>query len=447
MKNRFSITSLIAGAVLLAAPLGAQPSTTDDGALPVTLREAIEMAERNSPAIVQARGLDRTAAASRRQAIGAFIPNLNLSASTGHTVGTTINSFTGNLQALAGNPWSYNNGLSLNLQLFDGGSRLADLRRFRATADVADITALSSRFDASLQVKQQFYAALAARESEAAARAQLEQAEQQLKASSARVAAGVATKSDSLRSAIQVGNAQLTVLTAQNDLRVANAALTRVSGSTTTITASPADTLDSSAPLPTEAELVEFVDDGPAIRLAKANVDVSKASKRAQKSSYYPTVNMSYNYSFSQNSGGFTGGNLFLFSGGNPNRQSVNFSFSYPIFNGFQREAQAVQADVSLDNAEAQLRDARLAARQNLTSLLRTVQNAQARVEVQRASIAAAEEDLRVQQQRYALGASTLLDLLTSQTQLNQARQAFIQARFDGRVARAQLSSLIGREL
>jgi outer membrane protein len=52
-----------------------------------------------------------------------------------------------------------------------------------------------------------------------------------------------------------------------------------------------------------------------------------------------------------------------------------------------------------------------------------------------------------VQQQRYALGASTLLDLLTSQTQLNQARQALIQARFDGRVARAQLSTLIGREL
>ncbi len=447
MKKTLSITSFVAGAVLMAAPLRAQPSTIDDGALPVTLGEAIEMAQRNSPAIVQARGLDRTAAASRRQAIGTFIPNLNLSASTGHTVGTSINPNSGQLQAISGNPWSYGNGLSFNLQLFDGGSRFADLRRFRATADAADVTALSSRFDASLQVKQQFYAALAARESEAAARSQLEQAEQQLKASSARVAAGVATKSDSLRSAIQVGNAQLTVLTSQNDLRVANAALTRVTGSTTTITASPADTLDSSAPLPTEAELAELVDDGPAIRLAKANVDVSKAAKRSQKSSYYPTVNMTYNYTFNQNSGGFTGGNLFLFSGGNPNRQSVNFSLSYPIFNGFQREAQAVQADVSLDNAEAQLRDAKLAARQNLTSLLRTVQNAQARVEVQRASIAAAEEDLRVQQQRYALGASTLLDLLTSQTQLNQARQAFIQARFDGRVARAQLSSLIGREL
>jgi outer membrane protein len=136
-----------------------------------------------------------------------------------------------------------------------------------------------------------------------------------------------------------------------------------------------------------------------------------------------------------------------LVGGQNASRQTMNFNISYPLFNGFAREANSIGLDVSLRNAEAQARDARLAARANLTSLLRSLQNAQARVSVQQAAIAAAEEDLRVQQQRYALGASTLLDLLTSQTQLNQARQALIQARFDGRVARAQLSSLVGRPL
>jgi outer membrane protein len=61
--------------------------------------------------------------------------------------------------------------------------------------------------------------------------------------------------------------------------------------------------------------------------------------------------------------------------------------------------------------------------------------------------VEAAEEDLRVQQQRYTLGASTLLDLLTSQLTLNQARASLIQARLDARVARAQIEALIGREL
>lgn len=444
--NFFRKFMALSGAVLMAAPLGAQdiPPMTEE-ARPVTLREAIELAQRNTPAAVQARGLERNAAAQRRSAYGAFLPNLNISASSNRTQGVQF--FQGQFVPLQGNPWNYSNGVGASLELFDGGRRFAELARVRASEQVADLTMLNARFDAALQVKQQFYAALAARESEAAARAQLQQAEQQLRASSARVAAGVATKSDSLRSVIQVGNARLAVLTAQNDLRVANAALTRIAGSEVTLTPAPSDTLVGTFSIPSEEELLRLVNEAPAIRLAEANVVTAKAAKRTQRTSYLPTLNMSYNYSTNQSSKTFAGDNIFLLGGQNPNRQTMSFSLQYNIFNGFTREANAVQADVSLRNAEAQLRDARLAARQNLTSLLRTIANAQARVDVQLAAVAAAEEDLRVMQQRYELGASTLLDLLTSQTQLNQARTALIQARLDARTAGAQLESLIGREL
>ena len=105
------------------------------------------------------------------------------------------------------------------------------------------------------------------------------------------------------------------------------------------------------------------------------------------------------------------------------------------------------RADVSEDVADATLRDARLLARQNIVQYLGLLRTAQERIAIQRVSVAAAEEDLRVQQQRYALGASTLLDLLTSQTTLDQARSALIQARFDYRTARAQIEAVIGREL
>jgi outer membrane protein len=54
---------------------------------------------------------------------------------------------------------------------------------------------------------------------------------------------------------------------------------------------------------------------------------------------------------------------------------------------------------------------------------------------------------VRVQQQRYNIGASTLLDLLNSQTTLEQARAALIAARYDYRIARAQIETLIGRSL
>ena len=435
------------GAVLLAAPLssGAQPASRDEEARPIRLREAIEQAQRNAPGAVAARGVERNAAAASRSALAAYIPNLTLNAGSARTQGVQF--FQGTLVPLRGDPWNYNNGLAASLQLFDGNQRWYELSRSRAVADAADAASIQARFEAALQTKQQFYAALAARESEAAARAQLEQAEQQLKASTARFVAGVATKSDSLRSAIQLGNAQLAVLTAENDLRVANAALTRVIGSQVLVTPAPDDTVEVNGALPTEEELQALIARSPAVMQAEANLMAARAGRRAQRSTYLPSLTMSYNYSYTQTSKTFSTSDIWLFSGGNPNRQQLNFNLSYPLFNGLVREQQSVQIDVALRNAEAQLRDARLGARQNLTTQLRTLNNAQARVQVQLAAVAAAEEDLRVQQQRYQLGASTLLDLLTSQTQLNQARQALIQARFDGRIARAQLSALVGREL
>jgi Outer membrane protein len=93
------------------------------------------------------------------------------------------------------------------------------------------------------------------------------------------------------------------------------------------------------------------------------------------------------------------------------------------------------------------LRDTRLQAHQTLVQTLGQMTTAQQQVDIQVASVAAGIEDLRVQQKRYELGASTFLDVLTSQTQLDQARTSLIRARYDYRVAKAQLEALIGRDL
>jgi outer membrane protein len=126
---------------------------------------------------------------------------------------------------------------------------------------------------------------------------------------------------------------------------------------------------------------------------------------------------------------------------------SLRFSVSLPIFDRMSREEAIIRADVAQSNAYATLRDSRLLAQQTLTQQLGALRTAEQRIAIQSASVSAAEEDLRVQQQRYALGASTLLDVLTSQTQLDQARSALISARFDYRIAKAQLEALIGRDL
>ena len=59
----------------------------------------------------------------------------------------------------------------------------------------------------------------------------------------------------------------------------------------------------------------------------------------------------------------------------------------------------------------------------------------------------ATEEDLRVQNERYRLGASTIIDILQSQESLTQAGVDEVNARFTYLRAKAQIEALIGRRL
>jgi outer membrane protein len=156
--------------------------------------------------------------------------------------------------------------MNAQLQLFDGGRRLFDIRKTKADVHAAEATEVTQRYQVALQVKQQYYNILAARESESAAQAQIEQANQQLRAASLRLRAGAAITSDSLRSVIQLGNARLAMLTARNNLSLANATLTRLVASPRTVTATASDTLDQRVVIPSLAELEPLVQKSPGSR-------------------------------------------------------------------------------------------------------------------------------------------------------------------------------------
>ena len=424
---------------------GLQPGLTraPDSVRKISLGEAIAMAQQNSPNAIQAEGTERTSKAARVSAIGAILPSATLSA--GHVVqlggGLTRLNQNGEQVTVAQKPTN-NTGLSFNMTLFDGGQRLYDLRTSNFQIAAAEANRVAVKYNVALGVKQQFYAVLAALESQDAAVLQMAQAAEQFKSSVARVRAGAATRSDSLRGVIQVGNAQLAMITAASNKEAADAALTRLVGSPVPVTADPASVQENMSALPDSAQLAVLALTGPAVQQAQAGLDVAEESRKASKATYLPSLTASYSRSGSGTDPRFGfGSDPFTYSG------RLSFSLSYPVFNNFQREEGVVRARVAEVNAQAAFRDAQLGAVQLLTQNIGAIRGASQRVAVQVASVAAAEEDVRVQQQRYNIGASVLLDLITSQAALATAEQALIQARYDYRIARAQLEALIGRDL
>jgi outer membrane protein len=429
----------VALALLIPISIQSQGVTTGD-ARPLSLEEAVRLAQQNSPSTVQARGQIRSSDAAIRSAYGAFMPSLNVSFGSNRQGGSTF--FQGDLVPFRGDPWNFNRGLTSNLELFDGGRRFYNLRTARANQDAAESNERLQLYNVEFDVKQQYFNILAARESQGAAEAQLAQADEQFKAASARVAAGAATKSDSLRAIIQVGNARLAVLTAENNVRVANASLTRLVGTPFQVTAAISDSLVAAPMTVDSIQIAQWLQDSPPVRQARFDLASARAALRASKTPYLPTLSVGFNYSGSRTAETFapTGGPF-------SSSYATRLTLSYPIFNGFQREENVARADVTESNAAAVLRDAQLAVQQQLTQHLGALRLAESRVAIQQATVAAAEEDVRVQSQRYTLGSSTQLELLTSQSTLNQARYALIQARYDARTARAQIEALVGRPL
>jgi len=429
---------------MLVLPLAvAAPLAPDTVARPIGLADALALARDHALAAVQSRGDVRTNAAAERSAWGAFIPNASVSLGTSHqypTGGTRTEN--GQVIIVQGDPWSYSAGLSANVALFEGGRRLFDVQQARANTAAAKAGELEQRYQVDLAVKQAYYAIQAARENQLAARAQLEQTEQQLRITALRVRAGNAMPSDSLRAQIPVLNAQVAVLEARDALRVADVVFTHALGSFELLTAAPADT---AAPPPLEVgetQLAAWADTGPQVQRARKQLDAARAGHDASWTSYLPTVTAGY----SRNGNG--SGQTFDFNDGDLQYSgSLRFSLNFPLFDQFGREEQLVRTDVALDNADAALKDAYQEAREALARDLSALRSAEARVTAQTGAILAGGEDLRVQQRRYATGEGLLLDVLVSQATLIQARQALIQARYDQRVALAQIEALIGRDL
>ena len=426
---------LVLASALTCSPLAAQGRT-------VTLAEAIRLAEQTQPAVVQARAGVTTAAAQRRNAWGAFLPSVTAgsSASEFFSEGANrIDPLTGLLTSGNSSNRSLTTSLSASVDLFTGFRRGAELQAARAGEDEAGATLVDARFQQALTTTNQFFDALAAAQLVGVREASVRRAEEQLKVSIAKLQAGSATRSDSLRSLVTLGNTRLDLIQSRTDLASAEAGLARLVGEVGRVQAAD----DSSfhrmvAAVDTQALRSEAEARSPRIQSAVASARAASADIRAARSAYWPSLTLGANTGWNASRA-----NDYTFF----NQRQVSLQLSWNLFNRFDRELAITQREASYEFAEATAEDERRAVQAELTQRLAELDAARSKIEITQTSVVAATEDLRVQQERYRLGASTIVDVLTSQEALDQAEVNVVTARFDYLRARAQIEALIGRTL
>ena len=430
--SRFTLAGIL---VLCGLPLSAQVPK-------LTLSEAIARANRVQPSVVQAFGTVRNAEARQRSATGAFFPSLSLNSGIGRSFSEgpqRVDPNTG--QVISGNSTnqSITNSISSNVDLFTGFRRGNEKKAANANRSFAEASLANALNNQQLATTNQFFDVLAAQELLRVREASVRRAEEQLKVSVALLHAGRGIRPDSLRSVVTLGNAQLQLINAQTSLATAEANLGRLVGEDGPVGAVEDTTLYAILPsVDTAALRREAIDRAPSVKSAEASALSARAAVNVAKAAYFPTLNLSANISLNTSRA-----NDYDFLQG----RQFNLGLSWPIFNRFQREQSIVTSQTNAETARANAAESRRLVLASLTADLAALEAARLRITISQTSVLAATEDLRVQQERYRLGAATIVDVLTSQEALNQAEVDAVTARFDYVRARAQISALIGRPL
>jgi outer membrane protein TolC len=408
----------------------------------VTLDEAIRLAERVQPDVIRASSAVRTAGAQQRSAWGAFLPNLNVSSTAGDFFAEgppRIDPVTGLVTNGNTTNRSISTSVSASVDLFTGFRRGAEIKAARANSAAADASLVDARFQQALTTTNQFLDALAAAQLLRVRETSVKRAEEQLKVSVAKLRAGSATRSDSLRSLVTLGDTKLDLITTQTDLAAAEANLARLVGESGRVRATDDSAFYVILPaVDTQALRIEAESRSPQVQSALSNATAARADVRSARAAYWPTLALSANTAWNGNR---TNDYQLL------NQRQLNLSLRWSLFDRFNRELTVTQREADEDVAEATAADAKRAVGADLQLRLAQLDAARSRIDITRTSVAAATEDLRVQQERYRLGASTIVDVLTSQEALNQAEVDVVNARFDYLRAKAQLEALIGRKL
>lgn len=400
----------------------------------ITLEEALRRAVRVDPGHVAASGRVDEAAWARRAAWSAFV----LPSVTATTSATRFSSEFFNIGTGRPAEQIVQAQLEARYDLFRGGAKFYEAGRAAAAMEAARAAELEARFHAELLTESDYYEVLAQRELSRVAAERVRRAEEQFAVARARVLSGAAVRTDSLQLLLELTRARVGLLEQEAALRVARLQLGRRVGVAGPVDAVPLDTVPAPELPITEAEAVaEALASGPRYRAARTEARAADASFKSARGSFLPTVSL-----FGQ----WIGFDDSFFPDATT-RTAYGMSVSWPLWNRGEREVELTRARASRDAARALRDDAERAAYREAIDAYQAYETARVTAALAAQAVRVAAENLRVQEQRYRAGATTILDLVTAQVDVAEAEAGHVQARYAARLALARLEAVLGRRL
>ena len=428
-------------------------------------------------------GLVRGALAET-SAKGAFLPNLNASSSYGVNIGQRIDPFTNEFASDA--VQSSNYGMSSGLTLFNGFQNHLNLRRARLGLELAQTNVEIAQNTLALNLASAYLNVLFQKEFLTIAQLNADATGRQVDRVQKLVNAGAAAESDLYDVLAQQAADQSSVVAAENGVTISKLALSQLlqlSGeeADNLDVAPPSDDLIESTQLPLSADAaVTFALQAfPDMKAAELQVTDAYLGLDLAKAQRMPRITGSYSVGsgYSQNRQTLvtdpvtqevniptTNEDIVLTTSivvqegefetmsfqdqfSNNLNQSVFFSLSLPIFNGFGIET-------NIDRAEVDVLAAKLSQEQTAQALTQTVEQswadaraAQRTFEANDRALEAASLAMTNAEARFEAGAISALEYADARTRLDNARINALRTQYDFVFKTRILDFYLGRPL
>lgn len=428
------------------------------------LLEIYELAVRQDPDLASAQAGAGAADARYRQARGRLLPNLSGTASFSQLKSIDKSddntSFFGPPGAGQGGAGNGNGGapadveeeqpefedqsalrLSLRQPLFNWSAFQAkDAASARSEGAEADFLAADQSL--ILRTAQRYFDVLAAHESLAAAKDQLELVNRQLDRANASYESGLAPITDKLEAKSEADRIRVDAIDARNMLKRSRVALSQLIGRTPDQLATISDPIE---PEPITDDAGKWVNIGvqtsPTVAAANARLKAAQEDINSARGGHYPTLD--FVAALGQAEQTFNIGGLGTRTS-ITETQSYGVELTVPIFAGFTVSAEVDEAQYTAQQARQEL----IAAQRQVNLDVRTAHGdfeaAGARIEALGAAIRSGEAAAEAAKAGQQTGTRNILDVLQADIDLVQRKLSLKQAWYDYLIAGLRLKQASG---
>jgi len=410
------------------AQINAVPADLQQRIQALTIVDVVDLALRNNPATHASWSQARAAANFLGSARGAYYPEVNSSATASRIKSPATNA------RPAGERTDYGPAVSLNYLLLDFGGRSGSVEAARQSLFAASLTHNATIQNTVLDALTAYFNYVATVALLAAERTAIAEAQASLNAAQQRNRVGLATIADVLQAKTALSQEQLTLETTQGLVQAARGGLAAALGLPANL---PFDLAPIAGPVPVRT-LTDSVDNiintalrnRPDLAAARARAEAAYSQVRVTRAAALPSLTL-----------GGTGSRLYstpsTFAGPSYN---LNLGLSIPLFNGFSHQYDIAAARAQADAVAALAEQTRQDVVTEVFVSYYRLQTAQQRAVTADDLLASAEQSAQVAAGRYREGVGIILDLLTAQTALGNARAQRVQTRWQWYTALAQLA-------